>query len=99
MLLNRSTEDSYTVSQLVALFRPAINRRAPGPRPMNGAQAGLIRRGSVARPFMAGNGECANVMGIDLVFSSLIRNLQSAIPNSSCDLPSLFPLRLYRPTV
>jgi len=33
---------------------------------MNGAQAGLIRRGSVARPFMAGNGECANIMWIDL---------------------------------
>ena len=28
LCLNRTTEDSYTSSQLVAFLRPAINRRA-----------------------------------------------------------------------
>jgi hypothetical protein len=32
---------------------------------MNGAEAGLIRRSYVARPFMAGNDEETNVMWID----------------------------------
>jgi len=64
--LNRTTEDSYTSSQIVSLLSPAINHRATAQRPINGAEAGFIRRSYVARPFMAGDCECANVARFDL---------------------------------
>ncbi len=64
--LNRTTEDLYTSSHVVSFIPPAMNHWATSQRPMNGAQAGFIRRSSVARPFMAGNVECTNVVWIDL---------------------------------
>ena len=53
--LNQTTVDSDTSSPVVSVIPPAINHRATPQRPINGAQAGFIRRDSVARPSMAGN--------------------------------------------
>jgi len=58
MRLNRILGGLYNLSELAWSLHPAINRRATTQRPMNGAEAGFIRRGSVARPFMAGARAC-----------------------------------------
>ncbi|MBM4259605.1 MAG: lactonase family protein [Deltaproteobacteria bacterium] len=81
--LNQTTEDSYTSSQGVSVIPPAINHRATSQRPINGAEAGLIRRSYVARPFMAGDRECASVVWFDLV-EGAPRNDSSPLTFRSC---------------
>ncbi len=84
--LNRTTEDSYTSSQAVSVISPALKHRATPQRPINGAEAGFIRRCYVARPFMAGNCECTNVAWIDLGFAQVGLESSDSHPLGNTDL-------------